>query len=216
MLRPIFVACALIASATCAARPMVIHPVANTGAACGLGLLLLRLPRLPSMAIGPSSRRDHWSSTPVEPTADLATPCCITASMVNGHSIAPWCVASREYDHLVRIGGHEQWRRRDRLQPDAHLQAHEQHLGGDRTSVHGAAQAILITSAGALVWDGNTLLARTASTIQLPWGALISRLNADGSWSPLERLSSGDTACSHEPAACGPSRAYRGRGHLHQ
>ena len=34
---------------------------------------------------------------------------------------------------------------------------------------------------------------------------MISRLNADGSWSPLERLSSGDTSCNQEPIRWGIS-----------
>jgi hypothetical protein len=61
---------------------------------------------------------------------------------------------------------------------------------------------------GDLHWDGNTLLA-TRSFCSYPplppWGGLISRLNADGSWSPLERLSSGDTYCDQEPVRWGIS-----------
>lgn len=56
---------------------------------------------------------------------------------------------------------------------------------------------------GQLVWDGSTLLA--AQTYCVPyqqrfWGARISTLKADGSWTPLERLSgNGDSYCQLEP-----------------
>jgi hypothetical protein len=56
--------------------------------------------------------------------------------------------------------------------------------------------------AGDLVWDGNTLLAvkyPCGGSTGLPWGARISTLQTDGTWTPLERLSSGDTSCVHEP-----------------
>ena len=62
--------------------------------------------------------------------------------------------------------------------------------------------------AGPLVWDGNTLLAaRNVCDVyqQQPWGALIARLNTDGSWSPVEHLSSGDVNCSQEPSHWGIS-----------
>jgi hypothetical protein len=53
---------------------------------------------------------------------------------------------------------------------------------------------------GSLEWDGNTLLASQRCLYgQQPWGALISRLNADGSWTPLQRISSGDTFCDFDP-----------------
>ncbi len=60
---------------------------------------------------------------------------------------------------------------------------------------------------GELRWDGNTLLAarQTCDYSPQPWGARISRLNADGSWSPMERLSSGDTSCIHDPISWGIS-----------
>ena len=56
--------------------------------------------------------------------------------------------------------------------------------------------------AGELEWDGNTLLAARRICIsysQQLWGARISRLNADGSWSALERLSGDDPICTLEP-----------------
>lgn len=62
--------------------------------------------------------------------------------------------------------------------------------------------------AGPLVWDGSTLLAarNTCDAYQAqPWGALISRINSDGSWSPVEHLSSGDVNCSQTPSEWGIS-----------
>ena len=55
--------------------------------------------------------------------------------------------------------------------------------------------------AGELQWDGNALLAVQYCNYyqRQPWGALISHLNTDGSWTPVERLSSGDTFCNQEP-----------------
>ena len=72
--------------------------------------------------------------------------------------------------------------------------------------------------AGELVWDGSTLLAEHGCYYfqPRPWGALISRLNVDGSWTPLERLSSGDTYCNQSSRPLGHLGQYRGRGHLHQ
>ena len=62
-------------------------------------------------------------------------------------------------------------------------------------------------AAGDLLWDGSTLLAARwqCNYLQQPWGALISRLNSDGSWTPLEHLSSGDTSCAQEPIRWGMS-----------
>ena len=55
--------------------------------------------------------------------------------------------------------------------------------------------------AGNLLWDGSTLLATRSlcNYQQQPWGALISRLNTDGSWTPVQHLSSGQTFCDQEP-----------------
>ncbi len=61
---------------------------------------------------------------------------------------------------------------------------------------------------GELEWDGNTLLAvqHACSYFQnRPWGALISTLSANGGWSPIQRLSSGDTVCNQEPVSWGIS-----------
>src|SRR5687768_1958867 len=44
---------------------------------------------------------------------------------------------------------------------------------------------------GVLIWDANTLLAASTACNyfqQQTWGALISRLNTDNSWTPIERL----------------------------
>jgi hypothetical protein len=60
---------------------------------------------------------------------------------------------------------------------------------------------------GALVWDGNTLLGVRGCEVyeQRPWGALISRLNSNGSWTPVERLASGDLYCQETPMSWGIS-----------
>jgi hypothetical protein len=52
---------------------------------------------------------------------------------------------------------------------------------------------------GAMVWDGNQLLVPgiACNYFELrPWGALVSRLSADGSWSKVERVSSNDPTCN--------------------
>jgi hypothetical protein len=60
---------------------------------------------------------------------------------------------------------------------------------------------------GELLWDGNRLLAAQScgSSLVRPWGALLSNLNADNSWTPVERISSGDTSCNWDPVHWGIS-----------
>lgn len=53
---------------------------------------------------------------------------------------------------------------------------------------------------GALVWDGNTLLGEhECADSQSSWGAVIATVGADGTWSPLQRLSGSDSNCRLEP-----------------
>ena len=216
MLRPIFVACALIASATCAARPMVIHQSQTLEPPPGSGYYFFGY----VVAID-----GDWaivtagtsSPTPVESAADVRRPAVSPRERAMDTRSRRWCVGCRRNGNTCPLGGDEQWRGRDRLQPDAHLQAHEQHLDGDRTPVHGAAgrsglRQRRISSGTATRCSRNGPLRLSP---QRPWGALISRLNVDGSWSPLERLSSGDTYCSRA-VPLGHLGQHRGRGHLHQ
>ncbi|HUQ08794.1 MAG TPA: hypothetical protein VM146_00665 [Steroidobacteraceae bacterium] len=51
---------------------------------------------------------------------------------------------------------------------------------------------------GALVWDGNTLLAEKSTCDAARWGARISTLQTDGSWTPLQRIT-GDDDCVLRP-----------------
>jgi hypothetical protein len=54
---------------------------------------------------------------------------------------------------------------------------------------------------GTLQWDGNTLLAEKSSCSDAqPWGARISTLLADGSWTPLQRITGFDN-CVLRPTA---------------
>lgn len=54
---------------------------------------------------------------------------------------------------------------------------------------------------GALEWDGNTLLAeKSTCSGALPWGARISTLLTDGSWTPLQRIT-GDDNCVLRPTS---------------
>jgi hypothetical protein len=61
---------------------------------------------------------------------------------------------------------------------------------------------------GQLIWDGRTLLVgslRCSYFLPQSWGALISRLNADYTWTPIERLYSNDAGCAQSPAHWGLS-----------
>ena len=61
---------------------------------------------------------------------------------------------------------------------------------------------------GEVAWSGRTLLGVRRSCdffAARPWGALTATLNPDGSWTPLERLTSSDTGCYEEPASWGIS-----------
>ncbi len=190
MLRPIFVACALIASATCAARPMIIHPSQTLEPPAGSGYHYF--------GIGVAIDGD-WAivtAGPLGPTPSNPLPTwdALLYHRVNGQWTLDRPLVRRET--YFRLGGDEQWRRRDRLQPDAHFQAHEQHLDRDRTPIHRAAGRSGLGERRSRLGRQHAA-GRTAGV--RPWGALISRLNVDGSWSPIERLSSGDTQCSRRP-----------------
>jgi hypothetical protein len=53
---------------------------------------------------------------------------------------------------------------------------------------------------GKLVWDGNTLLGERRECVEAErsWGAVIATVGADGTWSPLQRISGLDTYCELE------------------
>jgi len=186
MLRPVFVACALIASATCAARPMVIHPSQTLEPPAGSG--------------------DHYFGIGVAIDGDWAI---VTAGPTPSNPLPTW-------DALLyhRVNG--QWtldRPLVRREAGFHSVAMNNGvaaIGSNPTRIFKRTNNTWTEIAhpftvppgdpnwvsGDLVWDGNTLLAERPGC---PWGALISRLNVDGSWSPIERLSSDDTQCSRTP-----------------
>jgi len=202
MLRPVFIACALIAGTTCVARPMVIHQ----------SQILDRPPGSGYYSFGYNVAIDgDWAIF----TAGIPSP-------TTGE-------AERTWDALLyhRVNGQwtldrTLWRR---VNSNGSLTAQFSSvamnngvaaIGSNPTRIFKRSGntwteiAHPFTAppsdpdfvAGDLRWDGNTLLAgqhRCGFPQPQGWGALISRLNVDGTWTPLERLTSGDTGCYQEP-----------------
>ena len=207
MTRLAFIACALIASTICAARPMVIHESQTLEPPPGSGYYFFGY----EVAIDGDwaiVMAATYSSTPTSPQQ---THDALLYHRVNGQWTLDRVLVRRvstEYGQYVGFSS---------VAMNNGLAA----IGSDPTRIFKRTNNTWTEIAhpftalpgdpdfvvGELEWDGNTLLAThyTCNYLQQPWGALISRLNADGSWTPLERISSGDTSCSHQPAAWGLS-----------
>ena len=180
MVRLILIAGALIASATCVARPMIIHEAQVIDAPAGYYYFGLKVAIDGDWAIIAAATA---SPTPANPRQ---THDALLYHRVNG----VWTLdrtlirrVSTEYGQYVGfcVGSDEQWRCRNRRQPHAHVQAHQQHLERNHPSVHRAAGYPDLSGTARLMWDGNALLAADNPlqfvAEQRPWGALISRLN---------------------------------------
>ena len=207
MLRPVFIACALIASATCAARPMVIRQSQTLEPPAGSGYYVFGY----EVAID-----GDWAiimaATPYPtPTSPRQTHDALLYHRVNGQWTFDRVLIRRvstEYGQNVgfasvamnngvaAIGSNPTriFRRTDNNWTEI---AHPFTAPPDDPD----------GVAGDLVWDGSRLLAEHGcyNFQPRPWGALISRLNADGSWTPFERLSSGDTFCNQSAVHWGIS-----------
>lgn len=205
MLRATFLACALIVSAICAARPMVIHQTQSIDAPPGYYFFgyevaidgdwaLVAAAEYSASPSKPQQRHDallyhrvngQWTLDRVLATRTATYPASTqftTLAMNNGVAV----IGSNPTQVLKRTGN--SW---------AEIAHPFNAPPGDPDFVQGYAE-----------WDGNTLLAtRSACDYTSPggWGARIATLNSDGTWSPLERLASGDAYCEFSPVMWGIS-----------
>jgi hypothetical protein len=194
MLRSSFIACALVASAAYAARPMIIHQ---------------------SQAIEPPAGSGYYYFDDVAIDGDWAIILARTSPFES----------PEKQDAVLyhRVNGiwtpdrtliHREWPDNNKYMGFTSVAMNNgvAVIGADPTRIFRRTGSTWAEIAhpftapagdpdfveGELRWDGNTLLA--ARYAGCPWGALISRLNADGSWSPVEHLSaSGGTACNQQP-----------------
>lgn len=203
MLRLTALACALIASATCAARPMIIHEAQSLKAPPGAGYTYFGYVN----AIDGDWAIVTAGTSTSSPTAPPNFHDALLYHRVNGQwtldrtlirRVAPdntqwvgfgWIAMS---NGVAAIGSNP-----------TRIFKRTNNTWAEITHPFTAPPGDPDYVAGQLVWDGNTLLA--AQDICDPytpraWGALISRLNSNGTWSPLERLSSGDPYCEQSPA----------------
>lgn len=206
MLRLSFIACALIASATCAARPMIIHQSQTLQPPAGYYFFGYEVTIDGDWAIVVAGTP---SATPTHPQE---THDALLYHRVNGKWTLDRTLVRRESNvygqsphfasvamnnGLAALGSNPTriFKRTDNAWAE---------IAHPFTAPEGDPDFVW----GDLLWDGNTLLA-TRSLCSYPplppWGGLISRVNADGSWSPLERLSSGDTYCDQDPISWGIS-----------
>jgi len=206
MLRLSFLVCALIASATCAARPMIIHQSQTLQPPPGYYFFGYEVAIDGDWAI-------VVAATPsARPTSPQETHDALLYHRVNGqwtldrtlvHRVSTTYPASdlvyfrsvAMSNGLAAIGS-----------SPTHIFKRTNNTWAEIPHPFTAPQGDPDWVSGDLLWDGNTLLATRppcGNNPQPPWGALISRLNADGSWTPLERLSSGDTECLYDPIRWG-------------
>ena len=207
MLRLSFIACALIASATYAARPMVIHqsqtiePPAGSGyyffydvAIDGDWAIIFAATPSPTPS-SPQQTHDALLYHRVNGVWTLDRILIRRVSTVYGQYVGFTSVAMNNGVAAIGSNPTRIFRRTNNIWTEiAHPFSAPQ---GDPNFV-----------AGDLLWDGNALLATQHCNDynqHQPWGALLSRLNVDGSWSPIERLSSGDTNCNQQPIHWGIS-----------
>ena len=208
MLRFAFVACGLIASAICAARPMVIHQSQILVPPAGSGYYFFGY----EVAIDGDWAIVIAATPSPTPTSPQQTHDALLYHRVNGQWTFDRVLVRRvstEYGDYVGFRA---------VAMSNGLAA----IGSDptrifrRTNDTWAEIAHPFTAPpgdpnhveGELEWDGNTLLAAQHPCTYFqnrPWGALISTFSADGSWSPVERLASDDTFCNQDPVSWGIS-----------
>jgi hypothetical protein len=199
-LRPCLIACALIASATGFARPMIIHEAQAIDAPAPYYFFGLKVAIDGDWAIITAATA---SPTPASPRQ---THDALLYHRVNG----VWTLdrtlirrVSTEYGQYVGFASVAMNNGVAAIGANpTRMFKRTNNTWNEITHPFTAQQGDPDLVGGTLIWDGNALLAAATacnSLQQRPWGALISRLNTDGSWSPIERLSSGDTGCTQFP-----------------
>ncbi len=204
MLRPSLIACVLIASATCAARPMIVHQSQTLQPPAGYYFFGYEVAIDGDWAI-------IIAATPsATPTNPQETHDALLYHRVNGQ----WTFDRTLVRRVSTVYGQSPYFKSVAMSNGFAAIGSDPTRIFKRTDNTWAEIAHPFTASagdpdwvsGDLLWDGNTLLATRpicGSYPQPSWGAVLSRVNADGSWSPLERLASGDTYCTHDPIRWG-------------
>jgi len=206
MPRLIFLACALIASTICAARPTIIHRSQTLLPPAGYAYFGYEVAIDGDWAIIAAATRDASTAQP-EQTHDA-----LLYHLVNGQWTLDRTLVHRTQtasgplvyfksvamsNGLAAIGSNP-----------THIFKRTNNTWTEIAHPFTAPQGDPDWVSGDLHWDGNTLLATRSVCVPSqpqPWGALISRLNSDGSWSPLQRLSGGHSPCNESPRSWGIS-----------
>jgi hypothetical protein len=200
MVRSIFIACALLAGATCAARPMLIHPAQTIDAPAGYYFFGYEYAIDGDWAIIAAATPSPTQTSPQQ-THDA-----LLYHRING----VWTFdrvlirrVSQDYNTSVHfysiamnngvaaIGSNP-----------TRIFKRTGNVWAEIAHPFGAPPGDPDAVAGDMVWDGNLLL---ASKFGCPWGARLARINADNTWSPLERLLSEDSSCNWDPVHWGLS-----------
>ena len=200
MLRLIFISCALLVGGTCAARPMLIRPTQTVDAppvyyffgyeyAIDGDWALVAAMTPPGTATNPQQMHDAllyhringvWTFDRVlfrKISEDPNTSSGFHSMAMNNGVVAIGSNPTRIFKRSGNV-----WT--EIAHPFDAPWGHTDAVFGD------------------LLWDGNTLL---AGKYGCPSGARLARINADNSWTPLERLVSDDPSCNWEPVHMGLS-----------
>lgn len=199
MSRLAFVAGALIASATCAARPMVVHESRVIDAPAGYYFFGYQMAIDGDWAMVAAATPSPTREAPQQ-THDV-----LLFHFVNGHWVLDRILAHRvatEYGQIVQFTGLAINNGVAVIGTNP-TQVFKRN-GDDWTEIahpFDAPPGDPDFVSGELLWDGDTLLGSHSCSYpaQPLWGALISRLNSDGTWTPLERIAGNDPECAQSP-----------------
>jgi hypothetical protein len=203
MLRPAFLACALIASAVCWARPMVIHESQVLEPPPGSGYYFFGH----EVAIDGDWALVYAGSPSATPSDPEQIYDALLYRRLNGVWTLDRVLVRRVSTEYGQYLGFSSMAMSNGLAAIGSNPTHVFRRSGTTWTeiAHPFSSTVgdpnYIT--GRLVWDGTRLLAERSVCDYFnnrPWGALISRYNlTDGTWSPVERLNSGDTFCYQQP-----------------